>query len=288
MSSTNQHKDLFTLSRDAGLWNSLYDAPTKVYHHHMAQRRNYAREYTARNFERSARVLDLGCGAGVLTELLIEDGFRPAAADVSHDMLALARERLKRFPPGGYRIVHAGVEDLPFEDGEFDIVLCLGVFGYIEDVDGAVAEIRRVLKPGGVFFMSVRNRTNELLSDPYLMADWLLRKIAVSLGLRRIKRLLTASGPAPHESGDPRAFHIAIYDSPRNVIRGVSRSGFVLDLFDGFGFGPLSLFRKKLLSVATSIKLSDFLNRFFRKTRLSPLTARVADVSIYVFRKAGA
>ena len=285
MSPADQYKDLFTTSRDAGLWNDLYDKPTKVYHYFMAWRRNSARDYVARNYPRSARILDLGCGAGVLTELLLEDGFRPTACDLSQDMLELARSRLQRFPTASFRLAQADVEHLPFEDAEFDIVLCLGVLGYIENTDSAVAEIRRVIKPGGVLFTTVRNRNNELLSDPSLMAKWLAHKTATLLGLRWIKRLLTGSGLAADKSDAPKLPRITLYDTPGNVIRCVSRGGFKLEFFDGFGHGPLAIFGKELLSVRTSIRFSNLLDRVFRKTGLSALTARVADIGIFVFRK---
>jgi SAM-dependent methyltransferase len=267
MNSTNQYDDLFTFSKDAQLWHELYEKPTKLYHHNMALRRDYAHAYTVRNFATTARVLDLGCGA-----------------DLSVDMLALARERLSRFPQNDFRLLQANCESLPFEDGEFDIVLCMGLFGYVGDVDGAVDEIRRVLKPGGTFLMSVRNRANNVLSDPYRMAVWGLRQVGGWLGLRRLKAMVAPTGQPRREAADPNRFQIAIYDNPSNVIRGVSARGFTLELFDGFGFGPISLFKKEILPVSASVKLSDWLNRTFRKMRLTA-AARLADVSMYTFKK---
>jgi ubiquinone/menaquinone biosynthesis C-methylase UbiE len=280
----NQYDDLFTFSKDAKLWDELYERPSQLYHHHMARRRDYAHAYTVRNFDKTASVLDLGCGAGVLMERLLESGFDVDGVDVSEDMLALARERLKRFPPGSYRLGQANCEKLPFEDGSFDLVLCMGVFGYVEDVDRAVGEIRRVLKPGGVFMMSVRNRANHVLSDPYRMAAFGARQLGRLLGLRRLKRML-APASRPRDGEDTDRFHIVIYDTPRNVIRGLSARGFALELFDGFGFGPLSLLKKELLPVSASVALSDWLNRTFRKWRVAPAAARLADVSMYVFKK---
>jgi ubiquinone/menaquinone biosynthesis C-methylase UbiE len=285
MNAMNQYDDLFTFSKDAQLWRELYEKPTELYHHHMARRRDYAHAYTLRRFDKTASVLDLGCGAGVLMERLLESGYKTTGADVSEDMLALARERLSRFPAGDFRLWQANCESLPFRDGEFDVVLCMGVFGYVEDVDRAVGEIRRVLKPGGIFLMSVRNRANNILSDPYRTTVWGVRQLGRLVGLRSLKRKLAPGDASSREAADPGRFHIVIYDSPGNVIRGVSARGFSLELFDGFGFGPISLFKKELLPVSASVKLSDWLNRTFRRMKVAPLAARLADVSMYVFRK---
>ena len=281
----SQYDDLFTFAKDAQLWGDLYERPTELYHHHMARRRDYAHAFTVRSFDKAANVLDLGCGAGVLMERLLESGFKITGADVSDDMLALARERLRRFPARDFRLWQANCEKLPFDDGEFDVVLCMGIFGYVGDVDRAVGEIRRVLKPGGIFLMSVRNRANQVLSDPYRIAAFGLRRLGRLLGLHRLKRMLVTREEPRHEASDPTRFHIVIYDSPHNVIRGVSARGFALELFDGFGFGPIALFKKEILPVSASAALSDWLNRALRRLRLAPIAAWLADVSMYAFKK---
>jgi len=51
-------------------------------------------------------------------------------------------------------------EDLPFDDQAFDHVACLGALLYFQDVDKALDEVKRVLKPGGRLYMRTVNRTN--------------------------------------------------------------------------------------------------------------------------------
>lgn len=271
-----QYGDMFTLSRDARLWSDLYDRPTKLFHHHMVLRRDYALAYAEQNVARSALVLDLGCGAGILLEGLMDAGYTPVGIEPSSDMLDLARSRLARFGEGRCRLLQAGCESIPCADDEFDAVLCLGVFGYLDDVDGALKEIRRVLKPGGLFLMSIRNRTNVIVSDP----PWAIRWIA-----GRCWRWVTGRG---RERGtpSPERFQIDIQDWPRKVIPGVERLGFRLESFDGFGWGPLSFRGRQLLPLSLNIALSDFFNRLFRMLGLSAASAWAADVSMYSFRKA--
>jgi SAM-dependent methyltransferase len=96
-----------------------------------------------RSLGRVERALDLGCGDGRLTAEL--DASELSAADVSAVALARARPRLPKA-----RIVALEVDSpLPFEDGEFQLVLCAETIEHVRDVQLFLSEIRRVLRPGG-------------------------------------------------------------------------------------------------------------------------------------------
>jgi ubiquinone/menaquinone biosynthesis C-methylase UbiE len=89
--------------------------------------------------------LDLGCGDGRLTVDL--DADRVTAADVSSVALDRARGRLD---PDRSGIAQIAVDaPLPFEDGEFDLVLCAETLEHVRDVQLLLSEARRVLRPGG-------------------------------------------------------------------------------------------------------------------------------------------
>jgi SAM-dependent methyltransferase len=96
-----------------------------------------------------ARVLDLCCGQANVSEGLIQAGFSVVGADFSEKMLVHARERL----PNG-EFVEADAQDLPFNNGEFDTVVCSFGLMHVPDQPQALHEIRRVLKPGGQFIMT--------------------------------------------------------------------------------------------------------------------------------------
>lgn len=98
------------------------------------------------------RILDVGCGSGPLSAALRERGADVAGVDTSAAMLALARRRL-----GEDAELHlADVGDrLPFADGVFDGVVASLVLHYLEDWGPALAELRRVLRPGGRLIASV-------------------------------------------------------------------------------------------------------------------------------------
>ncbi len=98
------------------------------------------------------RMLDAGCGSGCLSAALRDRGADVTGIDASTGMLALARRRL-----GDEADLH--VVDLsgplPFADGAFDDVVASLVLHYLEDWGPTLAEIRRVLKPGGRLIASV-------------------------------------------------------------------------------------------------------------------------------------
>ncbi|MET9539700.1 class I SAM-dependent methyltransferase [Streptomyces sp. NPDC006553] len=98
------------------------------------------------------RILDAGCGAGSLSAALRERGAVVTGVDASAAMLALARRRL-----GEDTALHvADLRDpLPFDDGAFDDVAASLVLHYLEDWGPTLAELRRVLRPGGRLIASV-------------------------------------------------------------------------------------------------------------------------------------
>ncbi|MEM7520857.1 MAG: bifunctional 2-polyprenyl-6-hydroxyphenol methylase/3-demethylubiquinol 3-O-methyltransferase UbiG [Pseudomonadota bacterium] len=104
-----------------------------------------------------ARVLDLGCAGGFMAEALAERGAQVTGIDPAQDAIAAARAHAEA---GGKDIRYdVGVgEDMPYEDGAFDAVVCVDVLEHVVDLTRVLAETQRVLRPGGVFFFDTINR----------------------------------------------------------------------------------------------------------------------------------
>jgi SAM-dependent methyltransferase len=98
------------------------------------------------------RILDAGCGSGPLFAALRGRGAIMAGIDKSAGMLDLARRRLG--DDADLQVAELG-SPLPFPDGTFDDVTASLVLHYLEDWGPALAELRRVLKPGGRLIVSV-------------------------------------------------------------------------------------------------------------------------------------
>ncbi len=96
-----------------------------------------------------SRVLDVGCGTGLVIPWLLEavgkDG-HVTALDVAERMLAMARE--KHGSPN-LEFIHADIADTPFLESSFDEVVCHNCFPHVADKRRAAEEMFRILKPGG-------------------------------------------------------------------------------------------------------------------------------------------
>ena len=90
---------------------------------------------------------DLGCGTGQMTEALAPFVHRVVAVDASRAMLAAARKRLAHTP--NVELRHGELESLPIDDGELDAAVLFLVLHYVVDPAAVLAEVRRVLAPGG-------------------------------------------------------------------------------------------------------------------------------------------
>ncbi|MGP3958741.1 class I SAM-dependent methyltransferase [Nonomuraea sp. 3N208] len=117
------------------------------------------------------RVLDVGCGQGTQALRLAARGDQVTALDASRELLDLLESRIE--PGMRIRTVQAKAERLGelFEPASFDAVLCHGVLMYFDDPDPLIAAIARVLAPGGLLSLLVRNG-DALALRPALMGDW--------------------------------------------------------------------------------------------------------------------
>ncbi len=106
-------------------------------------------------------VLDLGCGTGISTRELKANGFIVSGVDKDEQMIHVAREH---GPEVEY--VVAPANDLPFEDTTFDIVAAFTAFHWFNNEE-SLKEIRRVLKPKGVFFAALKGNHDDDASRPF-------------------------------------------------------------------------------------------------------------------------
>jgi ubiquinone/menaquinone biosynthesis C-methylase UbiE len=100
------------------------------------------------------RILEVGCGRGIGTELLFKRfGAKEVhALDVDPDMIAKARRRLSAYSAERLKLAVGDVTALNAEDGTYDAVFDFWIIHHVPDWQKAISEIRRVLKPGGRFF----------------------------------------------------------------------------------------------------------------------------------------
>jgi ubiquinone/menaquinone biosynthesis C-methylase UbiE len=132
-------------------------------------------------------VLEVGCGTGLLMERLRGRCVSLTGLDISPGMAARARKR-------GHHVTVGSADSLPFEDESFDLVYSFKVLAHIEPIEKALAEISRVLRPGGHFVGDFYN-------------PWSIR------GLIKALKPPTAIADGAHDE------HVFTrFDSPRQVV----------------------------------------------------------------------
>ena len=129
--------EAYSAENEASLLNAYYERPAML---------ALAGDVAGR------RILDAGCGSGPLFAALRDRGAIVTGFDKSAGMVELARRRLG--DDADLQVADLG-SPLPFPDGRFDDVIASLVLHYLEDWAPALAELRRVLKPGGQLIVSV-------------------------------------------------------------------------------------------------------------------------------------
>jgi ubiquinone/menaquinone biosynthesis C-methylase UbiE len=124
--------------------------------------------------EDGMKVLDLGCGAGRhLHALYFAAKIHAVGIDLGHDDLVKTREGFESFPDVSddrprFTLAVGDALRLPFADDSFDVIVCSEVLEHIPDYEQAVAEIARILRPGGRLAVSV----------PRFWPEWICWKLA--------------------------------------------------------------------------------------------------------------
>ena len=127
----------YAAANDSSLFNAWYARPEML---------RLAGEVTGK------RVLDAGCGHGPLMVALRDRGALVAGFDLSPAMIDIAADRLGTDPD--IRVADLSAP-LPYDDDEFDVATCSLALHYVQDWAPALAELRRVLKPGGRLVVSI-------------------------------------------------------------------------------------------------------------------------------------
>jgi SAM-dependent methyltransferase len=110
------------------------------------------------------RVLEVGCGPGEAAARIQASGAEVDAIDISERMVELTRGR-------GVAARVGDVQELPFEDASFDCALAAWMLYHVPDVERAISELARVLRPGGRL-VAVTNRAEHLQELARLVDDW--------------------------------------------------------------------------------------------------------------------
>lgn len=197
---------------------------------------------------RGERVLEVGCGTGLVLEKVALHAERAIGLDPSRGMIARARAR-------GLEVVRGSATAIPFAERSFGVVYSLKVLAHIPEIAVAVSEIARVTRPGGVMLLEFYNR-------------WSLRYLArLAAGARRIGRSHTEAD-VPTRWDDPRA------------IRAMLPRGCVLEDLHGVRvLTPAALLHRVPILAPLLARAEERASRGFARALGGFLVARVRRVS---------
>jgi ubiquinone/menaquinone biosynthesis C-methylase UbiE len=225
----------------ASYWDAVYrgsDLQGIVYQ----QRQAAVLEYVdASNLGAGARVLEIGCGAGHLTVRLAERELAVDAIDASPGMVERAARQVRE---AGYdqrvSVAEADVHALPYESGYFDLVVAVGVIPWLHSPADAVAEMARVLRPGGELILTADNGARLMsFTDPRGM-----------LALTPLRRMYHSLRRRPQEA-------VSYLHFPARVNRFVRRAGLQVRSGRTVGFGPLTILGRPLFTDAKGVRVND-------------------------------
>lgn len=153
-------------------WYTAEDHPIALLRAENAVRAPWVDKQIKNHFGKPMRVLDIGCGAGFLSNFLAMQGHHVTGIDLSKSSLEVAKKH------DSTRKTHylcADAYQLPFDGASFDVVCAMDILEHVDRPEQLIHEAARVLKPNGQFYFHTFNRT--FLS--YLIVikgvDWFVR-----------------------------------------------------------------------------------------------------------------
>lgn len=240
----------------AGYWNDVYgyaDLQGHVYRRRMEVALGWIDEL---GLAPGASVLEVGCGAGLMSIELGRRGLAVTGVDSSPEMVALLERRATDADVGAdVRARQADVHRLPFATGEFQLVVGLGVLPWLHEPGGAVREMARVLAPGGSAILTADNRARlNLLVEPRESPLLDPARVVYRAVKRRVRRRRRPDGGATAYRHLPREIDRMLIAADLRPVRRTT-----------VGFGPFMFMGRQLLPDKAGRGTHDRLERASRR-----------------------
>ena len=145
----------------AEMWgkHGLYNLETNkgfLNYNNKIYRMEYVLEYVPKAKSKNSKILDLGCGGGVFLPILKNKGYKLTGVDISLEMIKLSKEICKSTNTTASLSI-GDCNKLKFDDNSYDVVIAVGLIEHQKTDFAMIKEIQRILKPGGIFILTIRN-----------------------------------------------------------------------------------------------------------------------------------
>lgn len=260
--------------RDAPVWDSLYESEDVYGLVHRLRQRLALEWIDNLATAPEARVLEIGCGAGHTSVALGQRGFSVDAVDSTPAMLQIARSKVAEARLSNVRLTMQDAHRLAYPDATHDLVVALGVVPWLHSPGVALAEMARVLKPGGHLLANSDNRARLTHTfDP--------RNTPALEGARRtIKSLLKKGGRyRPPDKALATMHRLKEFDSF------LEDAGLVRVRAVTLGFGAFTFMGRRFLHDDTSVRLHNRLQA--RADKGKPILKDRGNQYLVLARKAG-
>jgi 2-polyprenyl-6-hydroxyphenyl methylase/3-demethylubiquinone-9 3-methyltransferase len=166
------NNDIYNLYGDR--WYTAYDDPIALLRAESLVKLPWITERLKKfdMIKESTSVLDVGCGAGFLSNALALTGMKVTGVDLSEDSLAVARKYDKSKK---VEYISADAYHLPFADASFDVLTAMDFLEHVDRPQDIIQEFSRVLKPGGIFIFHTFNRNLLAYFVIIKAVEWLVK-----------------------------------------------------------------------------------------------------------------
>jgi len=221
-------------------WGKLYVPEVTFANYNFLIRKQHVMQLFDK---RGGRYLDAGCGTGDFLPDLAERGGEVYALDFAEEMIERAQRKAEASGCQGVHFAVGDVCDLPYESNFFDAIIGVGLVEYLADLDGAFRQMFRVLKPGGIFIVTVPN-----IVSPFMAYETAVPKIK---GV--VKHALAAAGLR-----QPERAYFQRHFVPWQLDRQLRRIGFRKADFSYCTYGFSNSQRMEGLSIGLSRRFDRF------------------------------